>query len=65
VIVAAISKDLVARGLHAGELIKDMAKIVGGGGGGKPTLAEAGGKDASKLSEALALVLEWVEQQLA
>lgn len=65
VIVAAISKDLVARGLHAGELIKDMAKIIGGGGGGKPTLAEAGGKDASKLSEALALVLEWVEQQLA
>jgi alanyl-tRNA synthetase len=65
VIVAAISKDLVARGLHADELIKDMAKIIGGGGGGKPTLAEAGGKDASKLSEALALVLEWVEQHLA
>jgi alanyl-tRNA synthetase len=65
VIVASISKDLVTRGLHAGELVKAVAKIVGGEGGGKPTLAEAGGRDASKLSEALDIVSGWVEKNLA
>ena len=48
VLVAAVSQDLVDRGLHAGELVKEAARHVGGGGGGKPTLAQAGGKDASR-----------------
>jgi alanyl-tRNA synthetase len=64
VIVAAVSQDLVARGLHAGELVKAVAQIVGGGGGGKPTLAQAGGKDAARLPEALSLVPEWVRSHL-
>jgi alanyl-tRNA synthetase len=64
IIVAAISKDLVARGLHAGELVKTVSKVVGGGGGGKPTLAQAGGNDPAKLPEALALVPEWVRAEL-
>jgi alanyl-tRNA synthetase len=64
IIVAAISKDLVARGLHAGELVKAVSKVVGGGGGGKPTLAQAGGNDPAKLSEALALVPECVRAEL-
>jgi alanyl-tRNA synthetase len=51
--VVAVTPDLIARGLHAGKLIKDIAAICGGGGGGKPELAQAGGKDSSKLSEAL------------
>ena len=64
IIVAAVTQDLVARGLHAGELVKIVAERVGGGGGGKPTLAQAGGKDSSKLPQALALVPEWVAKHL-
>ncbi|MEE9217016.1 MAG: alanine--tRNA ligase [Anaerolineales bacterium] len=65
IIVAAVTEDLVERGLHAGELVKSVAKVVGGGGGGKPTLAQAGGKDASKLPEALAQVPAWVQAHLS
>ena len=64
IIVAAVTEDLVARGLHAGKLVKSVAEVVGGGGGGKPTLAQAGGKDASKLPEALAQVPAWVQAHL-
>jgi alanyl-tRNA synthetase len=62
--IAAVSDDLVARGLHAGELVKAVAKVVGGGGGGKAGLAQAGGRDAGKLPEALASVLDLVRGQL-
>lgn len=55
-LIAAVTKDLTGQGLNAGSLVKDVAKIVGGGGGGSPTMAQAGGKDASKLAEALAQV---------
>jgi len=65
ILIAAVTEDLVERGLHAGELVKYVAKPLGGGGGGRPTLAQAGGKDASKLEAALASVMEWVEQKLA
>ncbi len=64
-VVAAITDDLVKRGLHAGELVKHVAGPLGGSGGGRPTLAQAGGKDASKLDEALASVAGWVGKQLA
>ena len=65
IIVAAVTEDLVERGLHAGELVKSVAEVVGGGGGGKPTLAQADGKDASKLPEALAQVPAWVQAHLS
>ncbi|WP_068774208.1 alanine--tRNA ligase [Paenibacillus sp. FJAT-26967] len=52
-LVAAVTPDLVAKGLHAGKLIKETAAKCGGGGGGRPDMAQAGGKDASKLKEAL------------
>lgn len=55
-IIATVTDDLVGRGLHAGKLVKEVAGVVGGGGGGKPTMAEAGGRDAGKLPEALAKV---------
>jgi len=55
-IVAAVTEDLTQRGLHAGKLAGSVAKVVGGGGGGKPTLAQAGGRDPKRLAEALALV---------
>ena len=48
--------DLVQRGLHAGKLIGPVAKVAGGGGGGQPDKAQAGGKDGSKVPAALALV---------
>jgi alanyl-tRNA synthetase len=54
--VVAVTTDLIPRGCHAGNIIRDVAKATGGGGGGKPDLAQGGGKEASKLDEALALV---------
>ena len=63
-LVAAITDDLVNRGLHAGELVKAVAEPLGGSGGGRPNLAQAGGKDASKMDEALRLVNGWVEEKL-
>ena len=57
-----VSKDLVARGLHAGNIVKEAARIVGGGGGGRPDFAQAGGKDPSKLVEALAAAERLVDE---
>jgi alanyl-tRNA synthetase len=54
--VAAITPDLFERGLKAGNLVKRVAQVVGGGGGGRPTLAQAGGRDPNRLDEALELV---------
>lgn len=53
VLVAGVSRDLVERGLSAGDWVKQVAPVVGGGGGGKPDLAQAGGKDPAKLGDAL------------
>ncbi|UCC88956.1 MAG: alanine--tRNA ligase [Anaerolineales bacterium] len=63
-LVAAVTPDLLNQGLHAGTLVKAVAQEVGGGGGGKPTLAQAGGRDASRLTEALSHVPGLVEQSL-
>jgi alanyl-tRNA synthetase len=54
-LVAAFSKGVNAKGLQAGKFIGNIAKICGGGGGGRPNLAQAGGRDASKVKEALAV----------
>lgn len=59
-----ISKDQVKNGFHAGKLIKEVAKIVGGGGGGRPDMAQAGGKDPAKLPEALAIVNSLLSDQV-
>jgi alanyl-tRNA synthetase len=61
-IIATVTEDLTGRGLHAGKLVKEVAQVVGGGGGGKPTMAQAGGKDASRLDEALAKVDDLVSE---
>jgi len=63
-IVAAVTEDLTGRGLHAGKLAGAVAKVVGGGGGGKPTLAQAGGRDSKRLAEALVLVPRLVSEAL-
>jgi len=52
-LVAGVSHDLIAKGAKAGDWVKAVAPVVGGGGGGKPDMAQAGGKDPSKLAEAL------------
>jgi alanyl-tRNA synthetase len=62
-LVAAVSKDLTPR-VKAGELVKRLSAIVGGGGGGRPDFAQAGGKEPEKLPAALAAVQEAVREQL-
>jgi alanyl-tRNA synthetase len=52
-VVVAVTDDLTKKGLHAGNLIKQIAAVVGGGGGGRPNMAQAGGKDSAKLPDAL------------
>lgn len=60
-LLAAVSKDATKK-YHAGNIIKQIAPIVGGGGGGRPDFAQAGGKDASRLAEALQKVYELIEK---
>ena len=64
ILIAFVTDDLIKRGLNAGKLIQQVAKIVGGGGGGRPNLAQAGGKDASKLAEALDQVPVYIRENL-
>ena len=52
-LTAAVSKDLLDRGLNASDCIRAAAAVVGGGGGGRPDLAEAGGRDPGKIDQAL------------
>jgi len=63
-LIAAVTDDLVKRGLHAGDLVKTIATVIGGSGGGRPNLAQAGGKDAAKLQEAIDQVAGYVKQKL-
>jgi alanyl-tRNA synthetase len=60
-----VSQETVdASGIKAGDWVKAVAPIVGGGGGGKATLAQAGGKDPDKLPEALEAAGEWIRTRL-
>jgi len=59
--IAAVSDDLIAKGLKAGDWIRETAKVAGGGGGGRPQMAQAGGKDPAKLADALARAREFAE----
>jgi len=63
--LAMVTPDLVARGLHAGDIISQVAKVTGGGGGGKAAMAQAGGKDASKVDEALKLAKSVVASRVS
>ncbi|GIM27919.1 alanine--tRNA ligase [Clostridium polyendosporum] len=60
-LVAMATKSALEKGIHCGKIIKEVAAITGGGGGGRPDMAQAGGKDASKLSDALSKSYEIVE----
>ena len=60
-IVSMATKEAVSKGAHAGNIVREVAKVCGGGGGGKPESAQAGAKDASKIEEALELVYTLIE----
>ena len=61
---AACGKDAIAKGVHAGNLVREIAKLTGGNGGGKPDSAMAGGKDITKLPSALERVVTVVQSQI-
>jgi alanyl-tRNA synthetase len=63
-LVAGLSKDLIERGLHAGNWLKEVAPAVGGGGGGRPDLAQAGGKSPEKIPEALEAARKTINARL-
>jgi len=63
-LVAAVTPSLVERGVKAGEIVKVAAQVAGGGGGGRDTMAQAGGKDPAKLDEALAAARTAIEERL-
>jgi alanyl-tRNA synthetase len=63
-LLAGVTDDLVKKGGHAGNLIKAVAPVVGGKGGGKPNMAQGGGKDAAKLPEAMTLAKKLAAEQL-
>ncbi|HDR7792107.1 TPA: alanine--tRNA ligase [Bacillus luti] len=60
-ILAGVTKDLISEGYHAGKLVKEVASRCGGGGGGRPDMAQAGGKNPAQVEEALAFVQEYVK----
>jgi len=60
--LAMVTPDLIAKGFHAGDIIDQIAKVTGGGGGGKAAMAQAGGKDAAKIDEALKLVHKLIQK---
>ena len=62
--IAMATDDVVAKGAHAGNLIKSVASLVGGGGGGRPNMAQAGGKNASGIDELLKKAPEVLAEQL-
>ncbi|TCP62081.1 alanine--tRNA ligase [Baia soyae] len=61
--VASVSPKYVQEGFHAGKLVKEVATICGGGGGGRPDLAQAGGKNPANVQKAISFVHEWVANQ--
>ncbi|MER3500076.1 MAG: hypothetical protein IMHGJWDQ_000298 [Candidatus Fervidibacter sp.] len=64
VLVSKVTKDVVAKGGHAGNLVREVAKLTDGGGGGRPDFAQAGGRNPAKLQDALRKVPKLVAQQL-
>ena len=64
-LAAGLTPDLVANGLHAGQWLKEVAPVVGGGGGGRPDLAQAGGKVSGKIPDALERAVSFLREKMA
>lgn len=62
--VAMATNDAVAKGVHAGNIVKEVAKVAGGGGGGRPDMAQAGGKVPEKIADALTKAQEVMDKQV-
>ena len=63
-LIAMATDEAMAKGAHAGNLIKGIAALVGGGGGGRPNMAQAGGKNPAGVDQAIAEVAKVLENQL-
>jgi alanyl-tRNA synthetase len=63
-LLAGVTDDLVKKGLSAGDIVKEIAPIVDGGGGGRPQMAQAGGKSPEKINDALAKAAELIKEKL-
>ncbi|MEM6507566.1 MAG: alanine--tRNA ligase-related protein, partial [Planctomycetota bacterium] len=63
-LLASVPKDVIGKGLRAGDWVKHTAPIVGGGGGGRPDMAQAGGKDPSKIEQALEAARQFAQDKL-
>ena len=64
-LIASFTRSAVERGLSAADVVRRAAAVMGGGGGGRDTMAQAGGKDPSKLDDALAAAREAIEADLS
>ena len=64
-LLAGVTEDLIKKGLKAGDIVKEIAPIIDGGGGGRPQMAQAGGKTPKKIAEALERADEIIKQKLA
>ena len=62
--VVTATKDVVEKGIHSGNIVKEIAKIAGGKGGGRPNMAQAGAPDATKIDEALSYASEVIKSQV-
>lgn len=63
-VIVMADDDAISKGAHAGNMIKEIAKLVGGGGGGRPNMAQAGGKNPAGADEAVAKAKEILEAQI-
>ena len=63
-ILAMATEDVIKKGIHSGNIVKAIAPIVGGGGGGRPQMAQAGGKDITQINQALQKAIEVISDQI-
>ena len=62
--VVTATKDVIEKGIHSGNIVKEIAQIAGGKGGGRPNMAQAGATDATKIDEALSYACEVIKSQI-
>jgi alanyl-tRNA synthetase len=64
-LLAGVTDDLVKKGLKSGDIVKEIAPLIDGGGGGRPQMAQAGGKNPEKIDDALAKAAEIIKAKLS